>query len=113
MLRLRSGNRGSLLYNHWFSRQESTHLALDEKIYDLRREKLKQIEALGHSAYPHKYETSDSIPNIVADYTQASGEQLEQSRVNVRIAGRIMSMRLMGKAAFVHLQQGGERLQCY
>jgi len=30
-----------------------------------------------------------------------------------RIAGRIMSMRLMGKAAFVHLQQGGERLQCY
>ena len=88
-------------------------MALDEKIYDLRREKLKQIEALGHAVYPHKYETTHSAPQIIAEYAQSTGEQLEQSRVNVRIAGRIMSMRLMGKAAFVHLQQGGERLQCY
>src|SRR6266481_390169 len=96
-----------------FSRQERTHLALDETIYDLRREKIKQIEALGHSAYPHRYELTHSVPQIIADHAQSTGEQLEQSRVNVRVAGRIMSMRLMGKAAFVHLQQGGERLQCY
>jgi len=88
-------------------------LALDEKIYDLRREKLKQIEALGQPAYPHKYAATHAVPQIIAEYAQRSGEQLEQSKVNVRIAGRIMSMRLMGKAAFVHLQQGGERLQCY
>jgi lysyl-tRNA synthetase class 2 len=88
-------------------------LALDEKIYDLRREKLKQIEALGQPAYPHKYATTHAVPQIVADYGQSTGEQLEQSRVNVRVAGRIMSIRLMGKAAFVHLQQGGERVQCY
>jgi len=88
-------------------------LALDEKIYDLRREKLKQIEALGQPAYPHKYAVTHAVPQIIAEYAQSSGEQLEQSKVNVRIAGRIMSMRLMGKAAFVHLQQGGERLQCY
>jgi lysyl-tRNA synthetase class 2 len=94
------------------NRNERT-LALDEKIYDLRREKLKQIEALGHPAYPHKFENTHSVPQIVAEYGQTAGDQLEQSRVNVRVAGRIMSMRLMGKAAFVHLQQGGERLQCY
>ena len=88
-------------------------MALDEHIYNLRREKLKQIEALGHAVYPHKYEATHSVPQIIADYAQSTGEQLEQSRVNVRVAGRIMSMRLMGKAAFVHLQQGGERLQCY
>src|SRR2546421_801122 len=96
-----------------FPDRNALTLALDEKIYDLRREKLKQIEALGHSAYPHKYETTHGIPKIIADHTQSTAEQLEQSKVNVRIAGRIMSMRLMGKAAFVHLQQGGERLQCY
>jgi lysyl-tRNA synthetase class 2 len=96
-----------------FSRQERTHLALDETIYDLRRDKIKQIEALGHSAYPHKYEFTHSVTQIIADYSQSTGEQLEQSRINVRVAGRIMSMRLMGKAAFVHLQQGGDRLQCY
>jgi lysyl-tRNA synthetase class 2 len=88
-------------------------LALDEKIYDLRREKLKQIESLGQPAYPHKYATTHSVPQIIAEYVESTGEQLEQSKVTVRVAGRIMSMRLMGKAAFVHLQQGGERLQCY
>src|SRR4051812_49379267 len=108
-----SGNHGPLLYNHWFSPQERTHLALDENIYELRREKLKKIEALGHPVYPHKYETTHSVPHILAEYTQSTGEQLEQSRTSVRIAGRIMSMRLMGKAAFIHLQQGGQRLQCY
>jgi hypothetical protein len=29
-------------------------LPLDENIYELRREKLKKIEALGHPAYPRK-----------------------------------------------------------
>ena len=33
--------------------------------------------------------------------------------MQVRVAGRIMAMRLMGKAAFTHLQQGGQRLQIY
>ena len=88
-------------------------MALDENIYELRREKIKKIEALGHPAYPHKYQTTHSVPQIIADHAQKTSEQLEQSRINVRVAGRIMSMRLMGKAAFVHLQQGGERLQCY
>jgi len=88
-------------------------LALDEHIYNLRREKLKQIEALGNAVYPHKYDATHAIPQIVAEFSRNTAEELEQSRVNVRIAGRIMSMRLMGKAAFVHLQQGGERLQCY
>jgi hypothetical protein len=120
MLHVETGHAASqdrekspLLYNQMFSRQERTHLALDETIYDLRREKIKQIQALGHSAYPHKYEFTHSVPQILADHAQSTGEQLEQSRINVRVAGRIMSMRLMGKAAFVHLQQGGERLQCY
>src|SRR5882762_5957537 len=113
MPRLRVGTISHSFIINCFPRQERTPLALDEKIYDLRREKLKQIEALGHAVYPHKYETTHSAPQIIAEYAQSTGEQLEQSRVNVRIAGRIMSMRLMGKAAFVHLQQGGERLQCY
>src|SRR3954452_14300838 len=71
------------------------------------------MEGSGQPVYPHKYETTHAVPQIISEYAQAAGEQLEQSKVAVRIAGRIMSMRLMGKEAFVHLQQGGERLQCY
>jgi lysyl-tRNA synthetase class 2 len=88
-------------------------LALDENIYQLRLEKLKQIEALGQSPYPTKYEFTHTIPSILADYSSKTGEELEASRMNVRVAGRIMAIRLMGKAGFAHLQQNGARLQIY
>jgi len=88
-------------------------LALDDKIYELRREKLKQIEALGQQTYPTKYDFTHTIPPIVAAYAEKTAEQLENPRVNVRVAGRIMAIRLMGKAGFAHLQQDGQRLQIY
>ena len=88
-------------------------MPLDEKIYELRREKLKQIEALGQPAYPRKYDFSHTIPEILTEYSDKTAEQLENLRVNVRVPGRLMAIRLMGKAGFAHLQQGGQRLQIY
>ncbi len=88
-------------------------LALDENIYEIRREKLKKIEALGHPAYPRKYNFSHTVPQILAEYSGQTTEELESPRVTVRVAGRIMAIRLMGKAGFAHLQQDGQRLQIY
>ncbi len=88
-------------------------MALDEKIYELRREKLKQIEALGQPTYRSKYEFTHTVEEILAKYTEKTGEELEKERVNVRVAGRLMAIRLMGKAGFAHLQQDGKRLQIY
>jgi len=88
-------------------------LAFDENVYELRRQKLKQIEALGQIAYRSKYEFTHTIPQILADYSDKAAEQLESPRINVRVAGRIMAIRLMGKAGFSHLQQDGKRLQIY
>jgi lysyl-tRNA synthetase class 2 len=88
-------------------------LALDDHIYDLRRDKLKQIEALGQATYRSKYEFTHTLEQILARYTSKTAEELEQSRVNVRVAGRIMAIRLMGKAGFAHLQQDGKKLQIY
>jgi lysyl-tRNA synthetase, class II len=88
-------------------------LALDENIYELRRQKLKQIEALGQPAYRSKYEFTHTIPQILAEYSQKTAEELEKPRVDLRAAGRIMAIRLMGKAGFCHLQQAGQRLQIY
>ncbi len=88
-------------------------MALDENIYKMRLEKLKQIEALGQQAYPTKYDFTHTIPQILAQYSDKTGEQLEAARVNVRVSGRIMAIRLMGKAGFAHLQQDGQRLQIY
>ena len=88
-------------------------MAFDDKLYDLRRDKLKQIEALGQESYPRRYEFTHTVPQILADYTPKSAEELDASRINVRVAGRIMAIRLMGKAGFAHLQQDGQRLQIY
>jgi lysyl-tRNA synthetase class 2 len=88
-------------------------LAFDENVYELRRQKLKQIEAVGQTAYRSKYEFTHTIPQILADYSDKTAEQLENPRISVRVAGRIMAIRLMGKAGFCHLQQDGKRLQIY
>jgi lysyl-tRNA synthetase class 2 len=88
-------------------------LALDEEIYKLRLEKLKQIEALGQQAYPTKYDFTHTVPQILAEYSSKTSEQLEAAKTKVRVAGRIMAIRLMGKAGFAHLQQDGQRLQIY
>src|SRR5208283_3126961 len=84
----------------------------EDNIVQLRREKLKQIEALGQQVYPTKYDFTHTIPQVWAQYDKPA-EQLENPRINVRVAGRIMAIRLMGKAGFAHLQQGGQKLQIY
>ncbi len=88
-------------------------MALDENIYEIRREKLKKIEALGHPAYPRKFNYSHTVAQIRDQYDGQTTDELESPRVTVRVAGRIMAIRLMGKAGFAHLQQDGQRLQIY
>jgi lysyl-tRNA synthetase, class II len=90
-----------------------TPVSLEQKIYQQRREKLAQIEALGQKSYPYKYEPTHAVPEILAEYSPKTAEQLEGSRVEVSIAGRLSPIRLMGKAGFTHLTQGGGKLQIY
>ena len=85
----------------------------ERNLFDLRREKLKEIEKLGQAAYPNQFPASHTIPAVRAQWDQAAAEQLEAGRVTVSAAGRIMAIRVMGKAGFATLQQGGQRLQIY
>ncbi|HZR29379.1 MAG TPA: lysine--tRNA ligase [Terriglobales bacterium] len=88
-------------------------MSLDDKIYAERIEKLGKISALGQLPYPYKFEASHGIPQILAEYSGKSAEELEKDRVTVKVAGRLMSIRGQGKAGFAHLQQAGQRLQIY
>jgi lysyl-tRNA synthetase, class II len=85
----------------------------ERNLFALRQEKLKQIEALGQPAYPNSFSATHSIADIRAAYDSATTEQLEADRVTVSVAGRIMAIRLQGKAGFAQLQQNGIRLQIY
>ena len=87
---------------------------------------LEEITQLGHPAYPHRFDRTHTISSIVMQYHSYAGkrdDEAEAARVNeelkasgdgkIRLAGRIMQMRLMGKAAFAHVSDGGARLQIY
>src|SRR6266404_3673523 len=88
-------------------------LSFEENVYQLRQQKLREIEALGQQAYPHKFAATHAVPQILAEYNEKTAEQLADPHVPVKVAGRIISLRLQGKAGFAHLQQGGQRLQIY
>jgi len=78
-----------------------------------RKKKLQSAVELGFEAYPRKYEVTHAIPQIVADYAATSAEDLAANKVQVRVAGRVMTVRPHGKAGFAHLAGGGKRLQVY
>src|SRR3984893_18720053 len=88
------------------------HMSLEDDLYDQRIQRISEIEALGFHPYGHRFDFTHTIPQILAEYGDKSAEQLEP-RVQVRVAGRVMTVRRMGKAGFAHLMQNGERLQIY
>ena len=85
----------------------------ERNLFDLRKEKLVEIEKLGQAAYPNQFPASHTIPAVRAKWGEAQAEELEATRVTVAVAGRIMAIRAQGKAGFATLQQEGERLQIY
>ncbi len=87
-------------------------MSLEDDLYQQRIARLAQIEALGFQPYGHRFDFTHTIPQIWAEYGDKTAEQLEP-RVSVRIAGRILTIRRMGKAGFAHLLQNGEKLQIY
>jgi lysyl-tRNA synthetase class 2 len=88
----------------------------EENLYNERREKLAKITALGQSAYPNQFLFSPAditVPQIKAQFADATGEALEADKPQFAIAGRLVAIRLQGKAGFAQLRQGGEALQIY
>ena len=78
-----------------------------------RQKKLEEIQALGFDPYPHEFRWTDTPAGVNEKYGNATSPQLESERRSVRVPGRIVSYRLMGKAGFAHLQGAGKRIQIY
>src|ERR1700738_4650279 len=81
--------------------------------FEQRQKKLEQIQALGLKAYPHEFRWSDSVAELATQFAAPPTAAPEANRREVRVAGRLVSLRLMGKAGFAHLQGAGKRLQIY
>jgi lysyl-tRNA synthetase, class II len=78
-----------------------------------RQKKLERIAALGFDPYPHKFEWKQTPAEIVAKFGDQTAEALHESPPNVTVAGRILTIRMHGKAGFAHIQGEGQRLQIY
>src|ERR1700691_5237648 len=87
-------------------------MSLEDDLFEQRRHRISEIEALGFKPYGQRFDFTHTIPQILADYTAKTAEELAD-KPQVRIAGRILTIRRMGKAGFMHLMQAGERLQVY
>jgi lysyl-tRNA synthetase class 2 len=86
---------------------------LDEnKLIAQRREKLARLREQG-VAFPNDFRRNVVAGELHAEYGERPAEELEALGVRVRVAGRIMSRRVMGKASFVHLQDMSGRIQLY
>lgn len=78
-----------------------------------RHEKADTLRSRGIDPYPTRFLRTHSFGEILSTHRDQTLEELESLAVPVRIAGRVMLSRPMGKASFVTLSDGEHRLQVY
>jgi len=88
-------------------------LALEDDLLEQRIQRIGEIKALGFNAYGQRFDFTHTVPQLLVSDSGKTAEDLDATKPRVRIAGRIQTMRRMGKAGFFHLMQSGERLQVY
>jgi lysyl-tRNA synthetase class 2 len=78
-----------------------------------RLAKARALRARGIAPYPTRYQRTHTLGAIHQAHDAKTAEQLEGEGNDVRIAGRIMTLRGHGKASFATLSDGGAELQVY
>ena len=76
------------------------------QIIDFRKEKLNKLKELGINPYPHKFSPSHKSIEILDGFNNLENKI-------VCIAGRIMALRKMGKASFIHVMDEKGRIQVF
>lgn len=76
----------------------------ESELLQVRRHKLDELQKRGVAAFGGKFEVSHDPGALKADFTEG---------LDVRVAGRILSRRVMGKATFFDLGDISGRIQCY
>ncbi|MFY9551838.1 MAG: lysine--tRNA ligase [Thermoanaerobaculia bacterium] len=78
-----------------------------------RRENLRRIEELGLAQTPLRFPVTATVSETAQRYRGETGEALEARSIAVTTAGRVLALRTAGKAGFLDLSDGRERLQVY
>jgi len=78
-----------------------------------RRDKLDLLRENGAEAFPNDFRRNTVAAEILAHYGDRDNDALAAEPVRVKIAGRMMSRRIMGKASFTHVQDMSGRIQLF
>ena len=89
---------------------------MEEKLTDqeqARRDKLAKYKELGVDPFGEKFIRTDTVKTVHEKCDGKTNEELEANKVYVTVAGRIMSLRRMGKASFMNIKDVTGRIQVY
>jgi lysyl-tRNA synthetase class 2 len=78
-----------------------------------RRIKLNALRENGAIAFPTDFRRNVVAGELIAEYNVKTKEELEADPVRVKLAGRLMTRRIMGKASFAHIQDMSGKIQLY
>ena len=80
----------------------------------VRREKLANLVEQGKNPFEiTKYDVTHSAPAAIAEFESRESTLAEGETITVRVAGRMVGKRIMGKASFAHLLDGEGKIQLY
>ena len=85
----------------------------ENKLVAERRQKLAALRSGNVSAFPNDFRRDSLAAELHAGFDDADGAALEAQSIRVRVAGRMMLRRIMGKASFATLQDSSGRIQLY
>lgn len=93
--------------------QVNTPELSENEIIHHRKEKLEAIKRSEKTAFPNQFKREHVSQQLHQIYGNHSKEDLENEKIQVKVAGRIMLKRNMGKASFIQLQDMGGQIQAY
>ena len=88
-------------------------LSEENKLTLQRREKLNQILEQGRNPYPNDFRRDRLAEDLHREFGPLETETLESKAVPVKLAGRVMTKRIMGKASFANLQDMSGQIQLF
>ena len=79
----------------------------------VRREKASKLKELGLDPFGDRYDRTALAGELKEKYESKTHEELEEENIQVKVAGRIMFIRKMGKASFFTIQDKSGKIQIY
>lgn len=90
---------------------DATELEEHNKLVQQRIEKINQLKEKGINPYPTRYFPDSYSKHLIENYDQITNDT--EKKVIHKLAGRLQSKRVMGKASFAHLKDKAGLMQLY